>query len=123
MGNKIAEFGKISKCVLLSFITTVILCGLFAAAVCLWQIDEGTSRIVVFGIMIVSVLFGAFVLAKNLEHSGLLNGLIMALIYFGVILLMSFILNGRVSLGIRDLTRLITISASGVLGGILGINT
>ena len=66
MKNKIAEFGKISKCVLLSLITTVILCGIFAAAVCLWQIDEGTARIVIFAIMIVSVLFGAFVLAKNL---------------------------------------------------------
>jgi len=121
--KKIAEFSKISKCVLLSFILTIILCGLFAAAVCLWQIDEGTARIVIFAIMIVSVLFGAFVLAKNLEHSGLLNGLIMALVYFGVILLMSFILNGRIFVGIRDLTRLITISASGMLGGILGINT
>lgn len=122
MRKRIAEFGKISKCVLLSFITTVILCGLFAAAVCIWQIDEGTARIVIFLVMIVSVLFGAFVLAKNLEHSGLLNGLIMALIYFGVILLMSFILNGRFFSGIRDLTRLVTISASGMLGGILGIN-
>lgn len=122
MRKKIAEFGKISKCVLLSFITTIILCGLLAAAVCLWQIDENTARIIIFLVMIVSVLFGAFVLAKNLEHSGLLNGLVMALIYFAVIILMSFILRGRIFVDIRDLTRLITISASGMLGGILGIN-
>ena len=122
MGKRITEFGKISKCVLLSLIVTVILCGIFALAVYLWQIEESTARIVVFAFMIVSVLFGAYVLAKNLEHSGLINGLIMALGYFAVIMLLSLIVCGRISFGIRDITRLVTIAASGMLGGILGIN-
>ena len=123
MGKRITEFGKISKCVLLSLITTVILCGIFAVAVCLWQIEESTARIVVFSFMIVSVLFGAYVLAKNLEHSGLFNGLIMSLGYFLVILLLSFLVSGRISLSIKDIARLVTIAAAGMLGGILGINT
>ncbi|MCR4692436.1 MAG: TIGR04086 family membrane protein [Firmicutes bacterium] len=123
MGKRITEFSKISKCVLLSLIVTVILCGIFALAVYLWQIEESTARIVVFAFMIVSVLFGAFVLAKNLEHSGLLNGLIMAFGYFLVISILSFAAGKGISLGVRDITRFVTITAAGMLGGVLGINT
>lgn len=123
MEKKIAEFGKISKCVLLSLIVTIMLCGIFALLVYLWQIEESTARVVGFAFMLVSVLFGAYVLAKNVEHSGLLNGLIMALEYFLVILFLSFLINGRISISVRDITRLVTVAASGMLGGILGINT
>lgn len=123
MGKRITELGKLSKCVLLSLIVTIILCGILAAAVSLWQIEEGTARILIFGFMIISVLFGAFVLAKNLEHSGLINGLAMALLYFAVILLASFVTSGKISVAAKDITRLVTLSAAGMLGGILGINT
>lgn len=123
MGNKVAELGKISKCVLLSFIVTIILCGIFAAAVSVWQIEESTSKTVVSVLMVISVIFGAFVLAKNLEHAGLLNGLIMAIMYFATLVLISFIINGKFSLDAGNITRLVIIAAAGMLGGILGINT
>ena len=123
MKQKISEFGKISKCVLLSFITTLILCGLFSVAVSIWDIEESTAKTVVFAMMAVSVIFGAFVLAKNIEHSGLLNGLIMAVFYFAVIMLLSLIINGKSAFGATHITKFITIAASGMLGGILGVNT
>ena len=117
------EIKKVLKCVLLSFVMTVLLGGILAFLVYFRQIDEAAAKISVFAIMTVSVLFGSFVLAKNLEKNGLINGLLMAAIYFAVILLTSFILNKRVYLGTENLTRLVTLSAAGMLGGILGINT
>ena len=123
MKNRIAEFGKISKCALLSLVVTVILCGIFALAVHLWQIEESTARTVVFAMVIVSVIFGGFVLAKNIGHAGLLNGLLMSVIYFFALFLLSLIIGDSSFSGVADITRFITIMASGMLGGILGVNT
>lgn len=123
MKNRIAEFGKISRCALLSLVVTVILCGIFAFCVHLWQIEESTARTIVFAIVIVSLIFGGFVLAKNIGHSGLLNGLLMSVIYFFALLLLSLITGGGSFSGAADVTRFVTIIASGMLGGILGVNT
>ena len=123
VNNKASELGKISRCALLSIVVTVMLCGIFAVAVYLWQIDEGIAQIAVFAIMIVSVLFGAYVLAKNITHSGLINGLIMSIMYFLALYAVSFILSGRISFAAGDLARFITVAASGMLGGILGVNS
>lgn len=117
------ELKKILKCVLLSFVMTVLLGGILAFFVYFWQMEEPTVKMINFAITVVSVLLGSFVLAKNIEKKGLLNGLIMAVIYFAVILIASFIINGKISFKTTDLTRLVTLSAAGMLGGILGINT
>ena len=117
------EFEKVLKCTLLSVITTIILGGILAFLVYFLPFEETTVEIVVFAIMIVSVLFGSFVLAKNVAHNGLLNGLLMAILYFAAILLTSFVLGDKISVGVKDITRLVTLSAAGMLGGVLGINT
>lgn len=122
MEKGLFELKKILKCVLLSFVMTVLLGGILAAAVYFWEIEEPVARIIAFAIMIVSVLFGSFVLAKNLNKNGLVNGLLMAIIYFAVILILSVILNGKAALKVSDITRFITIICSGMLGGVLGIN-
>ena len=123
MEKGLFEVKKVLKCVLLSFVVTVILGGILAFFVYFWQVQEATVKITVFAIMIISVLFSGFVLAKNLERNGLFNGLLMGLIYFGAILVLSFILNGKISFGMANITRLVTVAAAGMLGGIIGINT
>lgn len=123
MEKGLFEFKKVLKCVLLSFVMTVLLGGILAFFVYFWEVPESTVRIIVFAIMIVSVLFSGFVLAKNLERNGLFNGLLMGVIYFAVILVLSLILNGKISFGVANITRLVTVAAAGMLGGILGINT
>ncbi|MBR4721300.1 MAG: TIGR04086 family membrane protein [Clostridia bacterium] len=123
MEKGLFEIKKVLKCVLLAFVVTVILGGILAFFVYFWQMQESTVRIAVFAIMIISVLFSGFVLAKNLERNGLFNGLLMGLIYFGVILILSLVLYGKTSFGVANITRLITIAAAGMLGGIIGINT
>lgn len=123
MEKGLFEFKKVLKCVLLSFVMTVLLGGILAFVVYFWQVEEPTVKIIIFAVMILSVLFGSFVLAKNLEKNGLVNGLLMAIIYFLIILIISFVLNGSLSFGVNNITRLVTLSAAGMLGGILGINT
>ena len=123
MKKGLFEFKKVLKCVLLSFVMTVILAGILAFFVYFWQIEDTTAMVIAFVIMILSVLFGSFVLAKNLDSNGLLNGLLMASIYFLAVFLTASVMNGKLKISAADITRLVTLSAAGMLGGILGINT
>ena len=123
MKKGLFEVKKVLKCVLLSFVVTILLGGILAFFVYFCNLQESTARITVFAIMIISVLFSGFVLSKNLERNGLFNGLLMGVCYFGVILILSFILSGKISFGMANVTRLITVAAAGMLGGIIGINT
>ncbi|MBR4173386.1 MAG: TIGR04086 family membrane protein [Clostridia bacterium] len=123
MEKGLFDFKKASKCALLSLVVTVLLGGILAFFVYFLQIEEATAKMIIFAIMIVSVLFGGFVLAKNISGKGLLNGLLMSVIYFAILLLLSFMLNGKMAIKVSDITRLVTLAASGMLGGILGVNT
>ena len=123
MEKGIFEVKKVLKCTLLSFVVTVLLGGILAFFVYFCSIQESTAKIIIFAIMVISVLFSGFVLSKNLERNGLFNGLLLGLCYFGAILILSFILNGKISFGMANITRLITVAAAGMLGGIIGINT
>ena len=123
MKNGAVKIGIILRCVLLSFVVTVILSGILAAIVCFCRVDESAVRIIIFLMMILSVFFSAYVLAKNIDRAGMLNGLIMAAVYFSIIVLFSFAANGKISFKITDLLRFITLVSAGMLGGIIGINT
>ena len=123
MEKGLFDFKKAVKCALLSFVVTVLLGGILAVFVYFLQIEEDTAKIIIFAIMIASVIFGGFVLAKNIGGRGLLNGLLMATVYFATLLLLSFVLKGKISVKMQDITRFITLAASGMLGGILGVNT
>lgn len=122
MKHRASTGGKVLKFALLSVIVTIILCLIFAFAVYFLGIDEGLAQTVVFGIMIFSVFIGAFFLAKCLSRSGLLNGFLMAVFYFVMIVLISVALNGKISFGFSGFMRFIVLSATGMLGGILGVN-
>jgi len=119
--NRASRFSKTLKFAILSLILTVILCSIFALIVHFWHIEESTAKTVVFGIMIFSVLAGAFLLAKSRRRAGLVNGLLMSVVYFIVIMLISAILGGKV-FSLDSLSRFAVLAAAGMLGGIAGVN-
>ena len=121
MKHRTSKSGKTLKFALLSLILTVILCAIFALIVHFGNIEESMARTVVFGIMIFSVLVGAFLLAKSKRRSGLVNGLLMSVVYFIVIMLISAILGGKV-FSLDSLSRFAVLAAAGMLGGIVGVN-
>ena len=87
------------------------------------NISDRTVSAVIFAISCLSVFFGALILARNITSRGLLNGLVLSGMYFAVLLLLSLLVNGGVTLSMSNLLRLFAILASGGLGGVLGINT
>ena len=121
--EKIIHPDKIIKSVLLSQIITVILTGLLSVVVTLCNIKESTAGILIFAVIIVSVLLGAFVLAKNVEAGGLVNGFCLAVGYYAVLILISLAIGDKIKIDATGITRLVTVLASGMLGGVLGVNT
>ena len=117
------NFKKIIKGTLLALLVSLILIVILAVVVYFSNIQERTVGAMVFAITAISVLLGAYFLARTIESGGLLNGLILAICYFAVILAVSLAVNGRVSISASNFLRLLSCLAAGCLGGILGINT
>lgn len=114
---------KIIKGVVLAFLVSLILICVLAAVAYFSDIQDRTVSTLVLVISAVSVAFGAYFLARNISGGGLLNGLMLALIYFAVLLLVSILVNGSISFSQSNFLRLFAQLAAGALGGVLGINT
>ena len=114
---------KIFTGAFLSLLISMLLVCLLAVIVYFSNISDRTVSAVIFAISVVSVFFGALILAKNITSRGLLNGLAVAGVYFAVLFVVSLLVNGTVSPSLSNILRLLSILASGGLGGVLGINT
>lgn len=116
------DFKKILKGVLLSLVISILLAALLAIVVFFADISDRTVSTLVMLSSAVSVFSGAVILAKNIESRGLLNGFVLAAIYFLVLISISF-LTGGFSFDSSAVLRFVAILAAGMLGGILGINS
>jgi len=104
------------------FISLVFMC-LLAVVVYFANIQDRTVSAVILVLTAASVFLGAFLLARNIENGGLLNGVILAVAYFVVLLLISVFVNGSVSFSFGNFLRLFSCIAAGAAGGVFGINT
>ena len=114
---------KIFTGTFLSLLISLILVAILAVVVYFSNISDRAVTSVIFAISCLSVFFGALILAKNIESRGLLNGLILSGVYFAILFVVSLLANGSVALSFGNILRLLSILATGSLGGILGINT
>ena len=87
------------------------------------DINEHLLNIILFAIIVISVFSGGWISAKKSGQHGLINGLFCAVVYFIIILAISFIINKQISFTPHLTSMLLAGLASGMLGGILGINT
>ncbi|MBQ7986355.1 MAG: TIGR04086 family membrane protein [Clostridia bacterium] len=114
---------KIFTGTFLSLLISLVLVFVLAIIVYFSNISDRTVSSIIFAISCLSVFLGALILARNIASGGLLNGLVLAGIYFAVLLLISILANGTVGVSMGNFLRLLSILASGGLGGVLGINT
>ncbi len=119
---KILNFKALLKGILLSMAVSIVALVILSVFVFFMDISDNTVSVLVFAITAVSVLAGAFVLAKNIECGGLVNGLALAVGYFLVLLVVSLAIEGGVSFSVQNIIRLLIALAAGMLGGVLGIN-
>lgn len=116
------SISKSLKALFLSVVLSILSVGIFSIFVFFFNISDRTISTIVLLLSALSVFFASFVLAKNCEKNGLLNGLFLAGLYFLVLIGLSLLLNGSVSFDFSNLLRLLSVIAAGALGGILGIN-
>ena len=117
------DFKKIAKGTFLAILASVIFIGILSVVVYFSNIRERTIAAIIFGATAISVFLGAYFLARSIESGGLLNGLVLSICYFAVILVLSFAVNGSVSISISNFLRFLSCLAAGALGEVLGINT
>ena len=117
------DIKKILKGTFLSLFISLVLVCILAIIVYFSNISDRTVSGIIFAVSCLSVFLGALILAKNITSRGLLNGLALSGVYFVILLLVSLLVNGGISMSMSNFLRLFAILASGCLGGVLGINT
>ena len=116
------DFRKIFIGSAVSLAISVLFMCVLAVFVFFLNVSDHTTTMLIFALSALAVFLGALLLAKNIPSRGLINGLILALIYFLVLSSVSFAVTGEISLNSTNLFRFLATLFAGMLGGILGIN-
>ena len=106
----------------IAFVVSAVLILLLTLLVYFGDFDDSTVSVFVLVLSIISVFVGAFVLARNIQGGGLVNGLVLGLIYC-LVLTVASLFYGGVAFDFSNITRIAVILASAMLGGVLGINS
>ncbi len=108
------------KCLLCSYIITVLL--LFVLAMLLYSLNLGEGAVAagIVSIYVAATFVGGFMAGKKLCNRKFLWGLLMGAAYFAVLLIVSLLVNQSVSaLGESFLSTLVLCAGGGMLGGML----
>jgi len=108
---------------LISIIISIVLIIALTLWVCYGNLKESTILGILQGISGISVGIGAFFLARNITSGGLINGLFLSVLYLIILYISSLFIGESSFFSSDNLFRIVIILASGMLGGVLGINT
>lgn len=110
-----------AKGALLSVIVTTMLALLLASLVSFGDIPDSAVIALIFFILALSCITGAYAAAKTLSSKGLLTGAALGIIYYIVLAIISLILTKSFSFNSHMLIMLISAMLAGMLGGVLGM--
>lgn len=107
---------------LLAFIVTAILILISSIILTYTNLSESKMNLLNTVVMILSITSGSIYVAIKAKEKGWLNGGILGLGYFLIILLINLIFLKPLTIDIFLFSRLIISIVMGVIGGIIGIN-
>lgn len=113
---------NVGKGVLRALILTVICVLAISFSMSFLELSETTLDVLWIVTTCLSILLGATYAAKKNEKNGWLIGMILAVVYYLIIMSISLIFRGGLQFGVVDFVRLIIAMAIGILSGMLGIN-
>lgn len=113
---------KVVKGCLISIIVTIILLTTYAVVLAYTNVSEDTMIPVIFTITGISILIGSSVSSRCIKRQGILNGGLTGGIYIIALYLFSSIFTGNFSLDINSFVMIAIGVASGMIGGIIGVN-
>lgn len=116
------NFLTILKGSLIAILITLILLLIISALLTFTSIPEGTIPIMLIIASAISIIIGSIISSKKLSKRGILNGMIVGIIYIICIYLLSSIFITGFSMNLKSLIMIITSAIAGMLGGIIGVN-
>lgn len=122
MHKKNINTKSILKGTVFSLMLTIILVIIIAIISYFFNISDKLLSALLFLTSIISVFFGAIFVSKTTGQKGLVHGLFLALGYFLVLFCASAITKKQFDISMGLFTMFLADIASGLLGGILGVN-
>lgn len=124
--ENLSESGNNIKKILIgsgvSVIITIIGLIIFASLLTYTSITESTIPTVTIIITIISILIGSSMCMSTVKKNGIINGVLIGLIYIGFIYILSSIIEGNFVLNLKSIIMIIGAIIAGAVGGIIGVN-
>ena len=105
-----------------SIVITIIGLIIFASLLTYTSIAESTIPTVTIVITIISILIGSSICMSTVKKNGIINGVLIGLIYIGVIYILSSVIEGDFSLNLKSIIMIVGAVIAGAVGGIIGVN-
>lgn len=110
------------KGLLLSLIITIVLLMVFSLLLTFTSLREAKLALLNNIAMIISIVVGSIYVAIKIKENGWLNGGILGLVYFIIILLFNLLFLKSFDSKLIMTTKLLLSTIIGFIGGIIGIN-
>ncbi len=110
------------KGLLLAYIITCVLILFFSILLTYSTLRESKMPLLNTIIMIISVTSGSIYVAKMVKEKGWINGGIVGVGYYLILILINFIFLKPLVLDIFSISKLAISGITGVIGGVIGIN-
>lgn len=126
MSENISENGnnikKIIKGSVFSIVITIIGLLVYSIILSYTSISETTMPATIIIITAISILIGSTISTANIKKNGIVNGVLVGLIYIAIIYLISSIVTGNFLLNTNSIIMVIASVLTGAMGGIIGVN-
>jgi len=113
---------KILKGSLFSILTTLILLIIFAALLTYTTINENTIPAVIIIVTALSILIGSQITTSRIKKNGVINGMLIGMIYIIFLYIVSSIVTKNFSLNSYSIIMSVASIIIGGIGGIIGVN-
>lgn len=115
-----SKLGVTLKTLLISYILTGILLVILAFALYKFHLREGQIHIGVNAVYIITCLIGGLIMGKSIRQRRFFWGLVLGLVYFLVLLAVSWLLNRGLNGSLNQvLITMAVCAASGTVGGMI----
>lgn len=112
----------LAKGLVLAFIITLVLILISSLLLTYTSMKEGRMVLLNTIVMILSITTGSIYVAGKVKEKGWINGGILGVLYYLILLMISFTFLKPFTLDVFSISKLILTSITGVIGGIIGIN-
>lgn len=106
----------------ISYIITIIMLTIVSLLLTYTSLKESSIPILSTIIIIVSIALGAIYLTLKIGEKGWLNGAIIGILYFLILIILKKIFLKEFGLNIYFISKLIISLITGIIGGMIGIN-